>query len=373
MTSKKKVMKKRGLLWGLIVLIFVIVVCMVGAWFMFGTQLTAAMTVTKLDEGLYSMSYEGDYGFDGYLEQGGGSTDAEMAEYIISFLSHGFYTPDVNEVDDAVVGCSTITVKDSNGNMLFGRNYDWDTCQTMIVHTKPDNGYESVSTVCLDFLGFGKDWIPDANMENRFMSLAAVYVPLDGMNEMGLCIADLMAGDKVETHQDTDKVDLTTTAAIRLILDQASTVDEAIVLLEEYDMHSSIGSAHHFAISDATGKSVVVEYIDNKMFITETPIVTNHYITDVEKQGIGSEQSHARFDMLSALYRNSNGVMTVQEVQEALSAVSQSNFQNEYEETMWSIVFVPETQTAMFYYREDYQNPYIVGFNDFNISQDAGS
>lgn len=174
---------KKILLWILVILVLILVVLLVGAWSMFGTQLTAAMTVTKLDEGLYSMSYEGDYGFDGYLEQGGGSIDAEMAEYIISFLSHGFYTPDAGEVDDAVAGCSTITVKDSDGNMLFGRNYDWDTCQTMIVHTKPDNGCESVATVCLDFLVFGEDWVPDANMANKFMALAATRLILGRVSE----------------------------------------------------------------------------------------------------------------------------------------------------------------------------------------------
>lgn len=243
----------------------------------------------------------------------------------------------------------------------------------MIVHTKPENGYASVSTVCLDFLGFGEDWIPDDNMGNQLMALAAVYVPLDGMNEKGLCIADLMAGDKVETHQNTDKVDLTTTAAIRLILDRAATVDEAISLLEDIDIHSDIGSAHHFAISDATGKSVAVEYVDNEMYVAETPVVTNHYLADTEKKDIGSEQSHRRFDTLSALYNEADGVMTAEQVREALVAVSQSNFENEYEETIWSIIFVPETQTVMFYYREDYQNPYIVNLTDFRVTLSSDS
>lgn len=361
--------KKKVWLWILFALALIIMIFVMGAWSMFGEKLTAAMTVTKLNDGLYSMSYVGDYGFDAYMEQGGGSTAEEMAEYITSFLSNGFYTMDTEEMEDAVVGCSAITVKDSAGNMLFGRNYDWETCQTMIVHTKPVNGYASVSTVCLDFLGFGEDWLPDANMGNQFMALAAVYVPLDGMNEKGLCIADLMAGDKEETHQDTGKVDLTTTAAIRLVLDHAATVDEAIALLQDIDIHSDIGSAHHFAICDATGRSVVVEYVDNQMYVVESPIVTNHYLADVDKQGTGSEQSHARFETLSDLYDRASGVMTTEQVKEALAAVSQSNFDNEYEETMWSIVFVPETRTAFVYFRENYQERYVVELNDFSITR----
>ena len=340
------------------------------AWSIFGAQLVATTTIEKLDDGLYVMSYVGDYGFDGYLEQGGGSSAKEMAAYIMSFLSGGFYNPGGNESQEAEIGCSTITVKDSDGNMIFGRNYDWQPCRAMIVHTKPENGYESVSTSCIDFLGFGEEWEPDTSMGNRFMALAAVYVPLDGMNEKGLCIADLMAGDKVETHQNLGKIDLTTTAAIRLILDKAATVDEAIELLKEIDIHSDIGSAHHFAISDVTGKSVVIEYVDNEMYVTETVSVTNHYLSEVDKKGTGSEQSHIRYNKLIELYSVSGGIMTQEEVKNALSVVSQSNFETSNSVTVWSIVFVPETQTAMFYYKEDFTNPYVIKISDFEIDKE---
>ena len=71
-----------------------------------------------------------------------------------------------------------------------------------------------------------------------------------------------MAGDDEETHQRSDKPDLTTTTAIRLLLDRAADVDEAVALLGQYDMNSSIGSAHHLSIADASGRSVVVEYVN---------------------------------------------------------------------------------------------------------------
>ena len=113
-------------------------------------------------------------------------------------------------------------------------------------------------------------------MAERMQSLAAIYVPLDGMNDQGLVVADLIAGDSEETRQQTEKPDLTTTTAIRLLLDKAADVDEAIALLGQYDMNSSIGSAHHLSIADAGGKSVVVEYVNDEMLVTETKEVTNH-------------------------------------------------------------------------------------------------
>ena len=41
--------------------------------------------------------------------------------------------------------------------------------------------------------------------------------------------------------------DLTTTDAIRYMLNNAANVGEALSLLNNIDMHSDIGSAHHYA------------------------------------------------------------------------------------------------------------------------------
>lgn len=120
------------------------------------------------------------------------------------------------------------------------------------------------------------------------------------MNAQGLAVADLLAGDQEETHQQTGKTPLTTTTAIRLLLDRAANVEEALALLRQYDMHSSNGMAHHLAIADASGRSVVVEYVSGEMLVTDTMVVTNHYPADCEKQGIGSAQSHKRYEMLAA-------------------------------------------------------------------------
>lgn len=70
-----------------------------------------------------------------------------------------------------------------DGAALFGRNFDWEECDKMLVHTIPQNGYESIATCNLDFLGFGEDWKPDGSMGDKFMALASVYAILDGMNE----------------------------------------------------------------------------------------------------------------------------------------------------------------------------------------------
>jgi hypothetical protein len=385
MQSKTKKRLKTILILAPVVLVLVFAVAAFGAWRMFGTFITAARSIHKLRNGLYVMEYRGDYGFDDFLARGGAADDSAVADYLIGFLSRGFYRKADNGIKPGDYGCTTVCVKDKKGNVYFGRNFDWEKGRAMIVHTVPDDGYESLSTCDLDFLGFGDGYSPDGSMPERIQTLAAIYVPLDGMNEKGLVVADLMAGDNEETHQKTDKPDLTTTTAIRLLLDRAANVDEAVELLKQYDMNSSIGAAHHFAVADATGKSVAVEYVDGEMLVTETNIVTNHYLADSPKKGVGDEESHQRFDWLNNRL-GPDFVLTgwhgrpdykiswppFQEVRACIARVSQSQKKFWYPQgdddgddvTLWSIVYCPGKLWADFYFCEDFKYGYRLRLRD---------
>ncbi len=353
-------MKRKRKLFLLIplILLVLILVTLIGGYSMFKTELNAIRTIEKLDDSLYIMEYAGDYGFATFLEQGGAKSDTEMAGYISEFLSKGFYK---YETADSTYGCSTIAALTPDGSYVFGRNFDWEESIGMIVKAKPDGAYASISTVNLDFLGFSEGFLPEG-FSNSFMALAAVYVPLDGMNEKGLCIADLVIEDSGETHQDSGKPDITTTAAIRMILDYAATVDEAVTLLKQYDMHSSASIMHHFAITDETGRAIVVEYVDNVMVVTDTQYVTNFYLAKGDWYGYGSEGSKQRFAKLKSLYEEKNGVMTTEDVKEALMDVSQSIWKDGNWSTEWSIVYEQKAKTINFYHRENYDKPYF-----FNI------
>ena len=353
-------MKKRKIIKRILVcLLALITIIIAGAYSMFSERIQAALSVKKLEDTLYCMEFKGNYGFDRYLEQGGAPTDSQMASYIISFLSNGFWKENNLNVDKRNFGCSALKAQTEDGAFIYGRNYDWEPCDTMLVHTIPKEGFESVSTCCLDFLGFGEDWIPQG-FGNQFMSIASIYVPLDGMNEKGVVIADLMAGDRVETHQDTFRPDITTTAAIRLVLDHAASVDEAVNLLSQYDMNSAIESAHHFYLADQNGKSVVVEYIDNEMIVTETNALTNHYLAR-KKNGVGSENSHGRFDKLTEDYEKAEGNMSMEEITSSMRRVSCGAFpdaEDTTEKTDWTCCYNTRTLTVEYYYLENYDHKY---------------
>ena len=134
------------------------------------------------------------------------------------------------------------------------------------------------------------------------MALASLFMALDGINEKGLAIAVLDAGDKVVTKQDTPKPDLTTTSAVQYLLKNAANVKEALELLRGIDMNSDPGSAYHLSMADTTGRSVAVEYVDNKMVVTESPFVTNHYLCK-EKFEVGLHESDNRHEKLMEQYQ----------------------------------------------------------------------
>ena len=311
--------------------------------------------IVELENGFSAVRYDGDYGFDGFLAGGGASSDGEVVEYLASNLLSDLNLGDLLE---GIFGCSTIAVQSPEGDALFGRNFDWENCEAMVVESHPENGYASLSTVNMDFItqNVGGGMVGLALNLDEVKTLAALYAPLDGMNEAGLAVSVNMIQDSAAIKQDTDKPDITTTTAIRLLLDQAGDVDEALELLGQYDLHGSMGMMIHFAIADSTGRSVAVEYVDNKMVVTETPVLTNFYLAEGGKQGIGTQQSHERYDILMNQLEETPQ-MGMEDVRDALDSVSKDNF-GEFESTEWSIVMNLSAGEARYYHRENYNRSY---------------
>lgn len=334
-----------------------------------------ACAQSTLDSELRYGEFSGDYKFDEFLELGGASSDRE----VIQFLLHNVVTKaDTQILDDKIfygAGCSTIQIGNRENGFVFGRNFDWDKCNALVLKTNPTKGYKSISTVNIDFIKAGAGSF-SALLSDGLVNKIAAYAPLDGMNEKGLCVSVNMIQDSERTNQNTSKPDITTTMAIRLLLDKAATTDEAVELLKKYDFHPSFGFCVHFAICDTYGKAVAVEYIDNEISIIETPILTNFYVTSGKKYGIGTNQSHQRFEKLEQTLKRVQGDRTsvksdkmslsnnfIERHSELVSesfmakimeSVSKHNY-NEFESTEWSEIFDQKNLTATYYHRENYK------------------
>lgn len=344
----KKVLKVALLsVLGLVVVIGVLM------WLEFGPLVKGALSAEKIDDGLYYMEYRGDDGFDGLMAQGGFESADQMVSYIVEYLSRGHYKPEV-QTQKTDFGCSALTVKTPDGGVMMGRNFDFPSALGVVLHTIPDRGYETITTFNVKFYGFGEDYKPEG-FTNQYLALIGLFVALDGINEKGLAVADLMAGDTIQTHQRTSKPDLTTTAAISHLLKNAANVDEALDLLRGIDMHSDIGSAHHYAMADASGKHVVVEYVNNEMVVVESPAVANHYLCNA-KLNVGLAEGDDRYDRLCERYEQTGGVMNEKQLTEAIGAVSQPEREG-FLGTAWTMVMDLKHPSVTYYSRRHFDKP----------------
>lgn len=312
--------------------------------------------IKKLEKDFSYVRFNGDYGFEDFISRGGAYSDKEVVEFLAERFAG---LSNLKSLTGDSFGCSTISATTSSGEKLFGRNFDWQECDGLVVLSYPETGYSSVSTVNMDFItqNIKGGILGMAFSFDSVKTIAALYAPLDGMNEAGLAVAVNMIQDSAATKQKTGKPGLTTTTAVRLLLNKAATVEEALNLLASYDFNSSMGMVVHFAITDKSGRSVAVEYIDQKMNIIETPILTNFYLTPGKKYGIGTTQSKERYEILK------NALETNQYIEEdklktILDSVSKDNFE-EFTSTEWSIVFNLSKQKVIYFHRENYKKAYV--------------
>lgn len=316
-----------------------------------------ALSSLKAVEGVnkvYTIEYDGEYFLDKAIDANLKTSD-DLLDYLAdnvmawkTVIESG--APLTIKVKGA--GCSSIVAKNKTAGTdgyIFGRNFDWTDGPSLILHTMPINGYESVSTCFLAFVTDDLAWAPSDDSYNNAMALACIYVPMDGMNEKGLYIANLQNDvEPVMPAEGSSKKYVQTTVAIRYILDKCATVDEAVTWLKNINMcpvYADDGYPdYHFAIADNNGKYVVVEWINGELKTVNSRVVTNHSLVN-EVTNETWANSIARYDSLTAAGTSANWEMTSQQVAAALEGAQQSN-------SVWSAVFEPSAKRITYYFRK---------------------
>ena len=214
------------------------------------------------DGAVYQINFSGDYFFDEFLSQGGASNDAELISFITRSITKGIIPM---HIKTSSIACSAFTADTQSGDRVFGRNYDFSATNTAIVYTDPGEGrHASYSTIDLSFLGLDADKDVET-IGQKILTLAAPYVPLDGINDAGVACGIFMSyqgeGKGTPTDTQTDRPDITSTTLLRLILDYADSVEDAVALAQQYDLHDSASSCFHYMVADSTGRSAILEWV----------------------------------------------------------------------------------------------------------------
>jgi Linear amide C-N hydrolases, choloylglycine hydrolase family len=196
---------------------------------------------------------------------------------------HGSYDREAPLGEEELAGradgwaCSLFAL--GGGRPLFGRNFDWDPNPALIVHADPPDGYASVSVVDLFHL-IGGSAPPDLSAAPARRRMAhAVLAPFDGVNEKGLAIGMATSPEGGLPARSPGRPDIGSVRVIRMMLDKAATVDEALAIMRRYDVDFTIGPQIHYLIADAAGRSAVVEYAGGRLNVIDDRMLTNFGMT----------------------------------------------------------------------------------------------
>lgn len=312
-------------------------------------QIDTMQSLTKLCDSFYVMDCTYDYDARGILEKGVDSTVDLIYSGIRTIFTGG-----------RGFGCTTFNSVTKQGSYLLSRNFDYMDSPAVLVRTTPQNGYASLSTVSLGLLGFEQDpggrfTVSDA--QRRAALLLAPFLALDGVNEKGFAIAVLEL-ETAPTFQLSLRPNLTTTTMIRACLDNAATVEEGVAIFRSHDMRDLLtdGCKYHFQLSDANGKSAIIEYYKNKMYVlypakskanrVNYQAATNFHLVDGAKdpKALGRD----RYDTVMAALKHSRGVTSEKQAMNLLKKVSMKDADlNGYIcSTLWSSVFNMSKKTV---------------------------
>ena len=282
----------KAIILGTLVLVFAGVITLA---VVYRNRISTFASLKELEPGVYAMNCKEDYKLQVMLDAGI-SSEGEL----YSFISDEMFWGMPMNISGMSFGCSSFAVTAPDGHHLMGRNYDYPETDLLMIYSDPEDGYASIGMADIGLMGLGTDAgeTDPLSAGSRFMSVAFPYLTVEGINEAGVGISILQLENE-EVHQDSGKPDILMNVAIRAILDTCGSTDEALTLLDSYDMHSMIDRSFHLFITDRSGKSVIVEWIDNEMVVTEDCKVTNHIVCSNYTEDEPDTDSMNRYKILT--------------------------------------------------------------------------
>lgn len=255
--------------------------------------------------------------------------------------------PGLAHLRSVVPGCSCFYMCDSmTAAPLMGRNFDYlsprGVSDVVLVRTHPEEGYSSMGLMSLSLLSHPPHSLSDSTTDLSLL-WAAPYLVMDGINEKGFFVSVLyLDGEPTQQHDD-NRHNIMTLTAIRLLLDNAATVEEAKGILESYNMFAGTPKgSYHFFVGDTTGRHAVLEYTHKgdkhhwDLSPVEADYVTNFYLNEGWRD-LG--HGYDRYDTLAAWFLQNGTQGSPTQAMNLLQAVAQKPTQMKTSNTQWSAVY----------------------------------
>jgi len=269
--------------------------------------------------------------------------------------------------------CTTFFLKNNDGKMIFGRNFDFPAGQGHIqinqrgviksaLAAPPEREFQWISKYgSISFNQIGREF------------------PYGGMNEAGLVIEQMWLQETMYPEID-ERNALTELQWIQYQLDNAGSVEEVIASDLYLRISKTSTATLHFLVADASGNSAVIEYLNGRMSVKTGdslpyPVLANscyHTSLDFMKQkekgtdvtySPMEENSSGRFLTASRMISGdlSRGTDLIDYGFSILSAVAQGPA------TQWSIVY-DLTERKIHYRTHQNTETRSIDFNTFRYA-----
>ena len=240
----------------------------------------------------------------------------------------------VAPIDGEPWACSLFAALANAESGVFGRNFDWDFSPALLLFNHPPDGHASAAMVDIAYLGF-----PGGDSENLTQKpladllglLDANAIPFDGMNDAGLVIA-MAAVPEAYVPPDPGKETVDSLGIIRLALDRAATVEEAVDLMHTYNTSFEGQTPLHYLLADATGDAALVEYFAGELRVLRTPNDWHHATNFLLSEFESPDGRCARYDTITEELESSGGDLDADAALSVLERVAQPH-------TQWSLVY----------------------------------
>lgn len=156
--------------------------------------------------------------------------------------------------------CTNFSFATANGSAFHAQNYDWDVAHAMLIYNPSG----------LQKKGIGSNpptWI------SKYPSLTfnqyGLEFPAGGMNDQGLAIGVMWLSFTTYPEADPAKPTIEPLQWVQYQLDSSSTVAEALELAKTLTVRPVLGASVplHFLLSDASGDSAVIEFLNGEQLI----------------------------------------------------------------------------------------------------------
>lgn len=290
----------------------------------------------------YTMRYPVDYRLGEVLERGLAS-EAEIQAYVARLF-------DIS-LDRAATllpqgkRCTGFSAGSLSGDRYQGHNEDWTKGDYLVLFTSPSGGIPSVSLVDVRFAA-------GISQKDRRGFLMAPFLALSGMNRSGLAVATYSV-PACRPPETPAKRRLLWSVVIRMLLDRAHTLDEALALIDSVNVVIEPQNDLQFFIGDAQGHSAVVAWVDGKTTVVRKQgpwqAVTNFVqfnATEADFSGC------ARYQTAKGLLVASGGLVTDDSGMEILKQTAQPGY------TQFSVLYNLSRATLRLSFGRNYGKSY---------------